>query len=169
MVRAWYHTFGFPSLITNCSNNYGPWQFPEKLIPLMILNAVEEKDLPVYGDGRQVRDWLHVRDHCEALRAVLERGGVGQTYCIGGNNEQPNIAIVEQVCDLVDARLGRPQGSSRGLIRNVQDRPGHDRRYAIDAGKIERELGWKPRFEFGRRVGRNRRLVPKTMETGSRP
>ena len=153
LVRAWYHTFGFPSLITNCSNNYGPWQFPEKLIPLMILNAVEEKDLPVYGDGRQIRDWLHVQDHCEALRAVLERGSVGQTYCIGGNNEQPNIAIVEQVCDLVDDRLGRPQGTGRALIRYVQDRPGHDRRYAIDAGKIERELGWKPRFEFGDGLG----------------
>jgi len=148
LVRAWYHTYGFPAVITNCSNNYGPWQFPEKLIPLMILNAVEGKQLPVYGDGLQIRDWLHVQDHCEALRIVLERGIDGETYCIGGNNEQPNIRIVETVCDLVDERLVRPQGSARRLIRHVEDRPGHDRRYAIDASKLKAEIGWSPRFDF---------------------
>ena len=148
LVRAWYHTYGFPAVITNCSNNYGPWQFPEKLIPLMILNAVEGKQLPVYGDGLQVRDWLHVRDHCEALRVILERGIAGETYCIGGNNEQPNIRIVETICDLVDQRVGRPEGTARRLVRHVEDRPGHDRRYAIDANKLKSELGWSPRFEF---------------------
>jgi dTDP-glucose 4,6-dehydratase len=145
-VRAWHRTYSFPALITNCSNNYGPYQFPEKLIPLMILNAMEQKELPVYGDGGNVRDWLYVVDHCDALTAVLERGEPGATYCIGGGAERRNIDVVREVCSLLDARLGR-SGSER-LIRMVTDRPGHDRRYAIDAAKISRELGWRPQFEF---------------------
>lgn len=153
LVRAWHHTYGLPTIITNCSNNYGPWQFPEKLIPLMILNAIQGTELPVYGDGMQIRDWLHVRDHCEALRLVLDRGIVGETYCIGGNNEQPNLRIVETVCDLVDQRLGRPSGTARKLIRHVEDRPGHDRRYAINAHKMRREFGWQPRFDFASALG----------------
>lgn len=153
LVRAWRHTYGFPAIITNCSNNYGPGQFPEKLIPLMILNAVEGKPLPVYGDGMQVRDWLHVQDHCEALRLVLEKGVPGETYCIGGANEQPNLNIVHLVCDLVDARLGRDPNTSRALVRHVTDWPGHDRRYAIDIAKIRRELGWRPRFAFETALG----------------
>jgi len=140
LVRAAFHTHGFPGLITRCSNNYGPYQFPEKLIPLMIANASEDKELPVYGDGMNVRDWLYVEDHCEALLAVLERGTSGEVYNIGGNNEYPNIAIVK----LILATLGK----SERLIRYVKDRPGHDRRYAIDAAKIGRELGWQPRFRF---------------------
>jgi dTDP-glucose 4,6-dehydratase len=140
LVRAAFHTHGFPGLITRCSNNYGPYQFPEKLIPLMIANASEGKDLPVYGDGLNVRDWLYVEDHCEALLATLERGQPGEVYNIGGNNEYPNLAIVK----LILATLGKPES----LIRFVKDRPGHDRRYAIDAGKIGRELGWQPRFRF---------------------
>ena len=148
LVRAWHRTYGLPTIITNCSNNYGPWQFPEKLIPLMILNALEGKELPVYGDGTQVRDWLHVRDHCAALRLVLERGVPGETYCIGGDKPQTNLQIVELLCDLVDERLGRKTRSARNRIRFVGDRPGHDRRYAVDAGKIRRELGWSPRQEF---------------------
>ncbi len=149
LVRAWQRTYGFPALVTNCSNNYGPYQFPEKLIPLMILNMIEEKELPVYGDGRNVRDWLYVIDHCEALATVLEKGRPGETYNIGGHAERANIDVVHQLCDLLDARLGRgPDRSSRRLIRHVSDRPGHDRRYAIDAGKIQRELGWQPRFAF---------------------
>ena len=148
LVRAWHHTYRFPAIITNCSNNYGPWQFPEKLIPLMILSCADEKELPVYGDGRQVRDWLHVEDHCEALLAVLDRGVPGETYCVGGGNQLPNIELVTEICDLVDARLGRASGAGRKLIRHVTDRPGHDRRYAIDSGKIARELGWTPRHEL---------------------
>jgi dTDP-glucose 4,6-dehydratase len=148
LVRAWHHTYGFPAIVTNCSNNYGPWQFPEKLIPLMILSAAEERNLPVYGDGMQIRDWLHVVDHCEAVRLVLEKGRVGETYCIGGDNELANITIVERICDLIDERTGRQPGASRRLIRHVEDRPGHDRRYAIDAGKIRAELGWRPRLAF---------------------
>jgi dTDP-glucose 4,6-dehydratase len=140
LVRAAVHTHGFPGLITRCSNNYGPWQFPEKLIPLMIANASEGKELPVYGDGMNVRDWLYVVDHCEALLAVLERGRPGEVYNVGGHNEHANLRIVERILD----ELGQP----RSLIRFVKDRPGHDRRYAIDAGKIERELGWRPRFSF---------------------
>jgi dTDP-glucose 4,6-dehydratase len=147
-VRAWHRTYGFPAIITNCSNNYGPWQFPEKLIPLTILNCIEGKELPVYGDGLQVRDWLHVGDHCDALLGVLERGAVGETYCIGGGNQQPNLEIVTTICDLVDERLARPAGTARRLIRHVADRPGHDRRYAIDARKIAREIGWRPRREL---------------------
>jgi dTDP-glucose 4,6-dehydratase len=140
LVRAAVHTHGFPALVTRCSNNYGPYQFPEKLIPLMIANASEDRELPVYGDGKNVRDWLYVRDHCEALLAVLERGHVGEVYNIGGNNEYENLAIVRLILRL----LGKPES----LIRFVQDRPGHDRRYAIDAGKIRAELGWQPRFDF---------------------
>jgi dTDP-glucose 4,6-dehydratase len=150
LVRAWFHTYGLPTLIGNCSNNFGPWQFPEKLIPLVILNALEEKPLPVYGDGRQVRDWLHVEDHCEALLTVLERGAPGETYVIGGNNERANLDVVHGICDAVDAREGRAAGATRKLIRHVTDRPGHDRRYAIDAGKVRRELGWSPRHVFER-------------------
>jgi len=148
LVRAYHHTYGLPTLTTNCSNNYGPFQFPEKLIPLMILNARAGKPLPVYGDGRNVRDWLYVEDHCQAIMAVLRRGRAGETYNIGGWNEKPNIEIVEKVCDLVD-ELAPPLASSRReLITFVKDRPGHDRRYAIAAGKVERELGWKPRETF---------------------
>ena len=153
LVRAWHHTYGLPTIITNCSNNYGPWQFPEKLIPLMILNAAACEQLPVYGDGMQVRDWLHVQDHCEALQIVLDRGVVGETYCVGGDNQQPNLRIVETICDLVDQRLSRPRGTARALLRHVVDRPGHDRRYAIDAGKLRREFGWAPRFEFHSALG----------------
>lgn len=148
LVRAWHGTYGLPAIVINCSNNYGPWQFPEKLIPLSILNALAGKELPVYGDGLQIRDWLHVQDHCEALCAVLERGVAGETYCIGGNNQQANLSVVEKICDLVDARLGRPGGTARLLIRHVKDRPGHDRRYAIDAGRMRRDLGWSPRRQF---------------------
>jgi len=153
LVRAYHHTYGLPTLTTNCSNNYGRFQFPEKLIPLMILNARDGKALPVYGDGRNVRDWLYVEDHCRAIAIVLERGRPGETYNIGGWNEKPNIEIVQMVCDLVDEMAPRAGGSRRELITYVKDRPGHDRRYAIDARKIERELGWKPEetFESGLR------------------
>ncbi len=149
LVRAYFHTFGLPVLTTNCSNNYGPFQFPEKLIPLMILNALEGKPLPVYGDGKNVRDWLFVEDHCSAIRRVLESGRPGETYNIGGNSERANIDVVTAICDLVDEmRPGLGAGPRRRLITYVQDRPGHDRRYAIDASKIARELGWKPAEQF---------------------
>ena len=148
LVRAWHHTFGLPVLTTNCSNNYGPFHFPEKLIPLMIVNALAGKPLPVYGDGRQVRDWLYVRDHCSAIREVLARGRVGETYNVGGWNEQPNIEIVHAVCALLDELRPDPNGPRTRLITHVTDRPGHDRRYAIDASKIERELGWRPAETF---------------------
>ena len=148
LVRAWHRTYALPAIISNCSNNYGPWQFPEKLIPLMILNAIEQRELPVYGDGLQIRDWLHVQDHCEALLAVLERGTPGQTYCVGGDEQRTNLSVVETICDLVDAELGRQPGTARALIRHVADRPGHDRRYAIDCSRLRRELGWTPRREF---------------------
>ncbi len=148
LVRAYHHTYGLPTLTTNCSNNYGRFQFPEKLIPLMILNAREGKPLPVYGDGKNVRDWLYVEDHCEAIRTVLERGRVGETYNIGGWNEKPNIEIVETICQLVDEMAPVAGKSRKDLITYVKDRPGHDRRYAIDARKIERELGWKPKETF---------------------
>lgn len=148
-VRAWNRTYGLPVIVTNCSNNYGPYQFPEKLIPLMILNIIEKKELPVYGDGRNVRDWLYVVDHCDALLRVLKDGTTGQTYCIGGGAERSNIEVVEQLCDLLDQRLGRGgDKNNRRLIRFVADRPGHDRRYAIDAGKIARELNWQPQHGF---------------------
>jgi dTDP-glucose 4,6-dehydratase len=143
LARAWFHTYGLPVLTTNCSNNYGPYQFPEKLIPLMILHALEEKPLPVYGDGQNVRDWLYVTDHCDAIRAVLERGRLGETYNVGGNSERKNIDIVTQICDVVD-ELRPAQRPRRELIRFVTDRPGHDRRYAINASKIRNELGWSP-------------------------
>ena len=149
LVRAWHHTYGLPVLTTNCSNNYGPYHFPEKLIPLMIVNALAGKPLPVYGDGLQVRDWLYVTDHCAAIRAVLARGRVGQTYNIGGGCEKPNIEIVQTVCALLDELRPDPAGPYRRLITHVADRPGHDRRYAIDARKIERELGWRPAETFG--------------------
>ena len=149
LVRAYQHTYGLPTLTTNCSNNYGPYQFPEKLIPLMILNARLRKPLPVYGDGRNVRDWLFVSDHCEAVRAVLERGAVGETYNVGGCNEKTNLEVVDQVCDLLNELCPGSDGTSyRSLVTFVADRAGHDRRYAIDAGKITRELGWKPRHSF---------------------
>ena len=148
-VRAYFRTYGLPTLITNCSNNYGPYQFPEKLIPLMILNIIEEKPLPLYGDGKNVRDWLYVADHCDALIRVLEKGKLGETYNIGGGAEMKNIEIVHGLCDLLDARLNRSvNDSSRGLINFVEDRLGHDRRYAIDATKIRKELDWQPKYRF---------------------
>ena len=158
LVRAYHHTYGLPVLTTNCSNNYGPYHFPEKLIPLMIVNALAGKSLPVYGDGQQIRDWLYVKDHCSAIRCVLEKGRLGEVYNVGGWNEKANLDIVHIVCDLLDELRPRaasqssilnPQSSSyRSLITFVTDRPGHDRRYAIDARKIERELGWKPAETF---------------------
>jgi dTDP-glucose 4,6-dehydratase len=150
-VRAYHHTYGLPVLTSNCSNNYGRFQFPEKLIPLMILNARDGKPLPVYGDGQNVRDWLYVEDHCSAIATVLVGGGVGQTYNIGGWNEKRNIDIVETICDIVDEMEGHRGPSRRSLISFVKDRPGHDQRYAMDATKIERELGWRPleTFESG--------------------
>ena len=149
LVRAWHHTYGLPVLTTNCSNNYGPYHFPEKLIPLMIVNALAGKSLPVYGDGMQIRDWLYVKDHCSAIRRVLEAGQVGETYNVGGWNEKPNIDIVNTVCALLDELRPRADGQSyRSQITYVKDRPGHDRRYAIDARKIERELAWRPAETF---------------------
>jgi dTDP-glucose 4,6-dehydratase len=149
LVRAWHHTYGLPVLTTNCSNNYGPLHFPEKLIPLMIVNALAGKNLPIYGDGMQIRDWLYVRDHCSAIRRVLEAGQLGQTYNVGGWNEKPNVDIVNTVCGLLDELRPRADGQSyRSQITYVKDRPGHDRRYAIDARKLERELGWKPAETF---------------------
>jgi dTDP-glucose 4,6-dehydratase len=148
LVRAYHHTYGLPTLTTNCSNNYGPYQFPEKLIPLMISSALAGKPLPVYGDGRNVRDWLYVLDHCEAVRLVLERGRVGETYNIGGGAEKANIDLVKRICSLLDEARPRRSGNYAELISFVKDRPGHDRRYAIDASKIGRELGWRPRESF---------------------
>lgn len=154
LVRTYYHTYGIPTLITNCSNNYGPNQFPEKLIPLIILNAIEGRKLPVYGDGKNVRDWIYVEDHCRAIRTVLEKGHPGEVYNIGGNNEKTNIQVVHALCELLDQIRPRKDGNSyRKQIVFVQDRPGHDQRYAIDANKIKRELGWVPveTFETGLR------------------
>ena len=148
LVRAYHETYGLPTLNTRCSNNYGPYHFPEKLIPLMIANIINRKPLPVYGDGRNVRDWLHVRDHAAAIGEVLTKGTPGAVYNIGGNNEWQNIDIVNLVCDLLDSRLGRSPGENRSLITFVKDRPGHDRRYAIDASKIKSELGWEPAYTF---------------------
>jgi dTDP-glucose 4,6-dehydratase len=149
LVRAYHHTYGLPVLTTNCSNNYGPYHFPEKLIPLMIVNALAGKPLPVYGDGQQIRDWLYVKDHCSAIRCVLEKGKPGEVYNIGGWNEKANLDIVHTVCALLDELAPNPiRPQSAALITYVQDRPGHDRRYAIDAHKIERELGWKPAETF---------------------
>ncbi len=149
LVRAWHHTYGLPVITTNCSNNYGPFHFPEKLIPLMIVNALAGKPLPVYGDGMQVRDWLYVKDHCSAIREVLARGRQGQTYNVGGWNEKPNIEIVQTVCALLNELRPKADGSRyEAQISYVKDRPGHDRRYAIDARKLEKELGWKPAETF---------------------
>lgn len=149
LVRAYQHTYHFPTLTTNCSNNYGPYHFPEKLIPLVILNALEQEPLPVYGDGLQIRDWLYVEDHAAAIWLVLQRGRVGETYNIGGLNEQPNIEIVRQICALLDRQSPRPDGQSYATqITYVADRPGHDRRYSIDCSKLQRELGWAPRESF---------------------
>jgi len=152
LVRAWFHTYGFPVVTTNCSNNYGPYHFPEKLIPLVILNALNGKPLPIYGDGQQVRDWLYVGDHCSAIREVLKKGRLGETYNIGGWNEKANIEVVQTICRILDEL--KPREDSRPYIDQItyiKDRPGHDRRYAIDAGKIEQELGWRPveTFETG--------------------
>ena len=153
LVRSYHHTYGLPVLTTNCSNNYGPYHFPEKLIPLMIVNALGGKPLPVYGDGQQIRDWLYVKDHCSAIREVLARGTLGEVYNIGGWNEKPNIDIVRIICTLLDEQRPKAIGSYAEQITYVTDRPGHDRRYAIDASKIERELGWRP---------------AETIDTGSR-
>ena len=153
LVRAYHHTYGFPAITTNCSNNYGPYQFPEKLIPLMIANALEGRELPVYGDGRQVRDWLYVADHCEAIRVALAQGKPGETYNVGGNAERRNLEVVHALCDTLDRLRPRADGH-RALIHFVADRPGHDRRYAIDASKIRRELGWRPRETFETGLGR---------------
>jgi dTDP-glucose 4,6-dehydratase len=147
-VKAWGRTYQLPIKISNCSNNYGPYQFPEKLVPLMVLNASAGKALPVYGRGTNVRDWLHVSDHCEAIWAVIERGRVGHTYNIGGNNEQTNLNVVEHICRLVAARQGVPEAEKLRLITFVADRPGHDLRYAIDASKVRKECGWVPRETF---------------------
>lgn len=148
LVRAWYHTYGLPVVTSNCSNNYGPYHFPEKLIPLIIANALAGKPLPVYGDGQQVRDWLYVKDHCSAIRAILAGGRLGEVYNVGGWNEKPNIDIVNTIIALLDELKPDPVGSYARLITYVTDRPGHDRRYAIDARKIERELGWRPAETF---------------------
>jgi len=152
LVRAYHHTYGLPTVVTNCSNNYGPFQFPEKLIPVVLQSLLARKPVPVYGDGKNVRDWLFVRDHCEALWLVLNRGREGETYNIGGHNEWANIDIVELMCDLVDELQPSLGGYSRKLIAFVKDRPGHDRRYAIDAGKIQQELGWTPEYTFERGI-----------------
>ena len=149
LVRAWFHTYGLPVLTTNCSNNYGPYHFPEKLIPLVILNAIEQKPLPIYGDGQNVRDWLYVGDHCAAIRTVLAKGVPGETYNIGGWNEKTNLEVVNTICQILDELQPRTDGKSyASQITFVSDRPGHDRRYAIDARKIERELGWRPTETF---------------------
>ena len=149
LVRAYHHTYGLPVLTTNCSNNYGPFHFPEKLIPLVIHNALAGKPLPIYGDGQQIRDWLYVKDHCSAIRRVLEAGKLGETYNVGGWNEKPNLDVVHTLCSILDELSPRPDGKPyKDQITYVTDRPGHDRRYAIDASKIERELGWKPAETF---------------------
>ncbi|WFU08827.1 dTDP-glucose 4,6-dehydratase [Rhizobium sp. CB3090] len=149
LVRAWHHTYGLPVLTTNCSNNYGPYHFPEKLIPLVILNALSGKSLPIYGDGQQIRDWLYVRDHCSAIRRVLQSGKVGETYNVGGWNEKPNLDVVHTICSILDELRPKAGGGRyKDQIAFVKDRPGHDRRYAIDARKLERELGWKPEETF---------------------
>jgi dTDP-glucose 4,6-dehydratase len=156
LVSAYHHTYGLPTLITNCSNNYGPYHFPEKLIPLIINNALNGRELPVYGDGKNVRDWLYVVDHCAAILTVLEKGRVGETYNIGGNSEKQNLEVVQTICDLLDQKVGLLSGDHprRSLIRFVKDRPGHDRRYAIDATKIRTELGWQPSVTFEQGIER---------------
>ena len=152
-VRAWWHTYGLPVVISNCSNNYGPNQFPEKLIPLCINNIKEGKPLPIYGDGKYTRDWLWVKDHADAIDLIYHEGAVGETYNIGGNNEWKNLDLVHLLCDLADEALGKAQGTSRQLITFIRDRPGHDRRYAIDASKIRMELGWEPSITFAEGLG----------------
>lgn len=147
LVRAYHETYGLPVTVSNCSNNYGPYQFPEKLIPLMVLNAAEGKPLPVYGDGKNVRDWLYVEDHCRALWTIMRKGSAGETYNVGGNSEVENITVVNTICEIVE-RLLQPEGGTRRLIKFVKDRPGHDRRYAIDFTKLRKELGWEPRESF---------------------
>lgn len=156
LVSAYHHTYGLPTLLTNCSNNYGPYHFPEKLIPLIIHNALKGKDLPVYGDGRNVRDWLYVVDHCAAILAVLAKGRVGETYNVGGNSEKQNLEVVQTICDLLDRKVGLLGNGQprRALVRFVKDRPGHDRRYAIDATKIRQELGWEPTVTFSEGIER---------------
>ncbi len=155
LVRAWHHTHGLPVLLTNCSNNYGPYHFPEKLIPLVILKALSGEDLPVYGDGSNVRDWLYVEDHARALRLVIDEGTPGETYCVGGNSERTNLQVVEAICAVLDQLQPRPDGTSyRDQIRFVADRPGHDFRYAIDATKLKRELGWEPAESFESGIAR---------------
>jgi dTDP-glucose 4,6-dehydratase len=151
LVRAWHHTYGLPVLTTNCSNNYGPYHFPEKLIPLCILNALAGKPLPIYGDGQQIRDWLYVKDHCSAIRRVLDFGCLGETYNVGGWNEKPNLEVVQTICEILDQLRPKASGSYADQITFVKDRPGHDRRYAIDASKLESELAWRPveTFETG--------------------
>ncbi len=151
LVRAWHHTYGLPVLTTNCSNNYGPYHFPEKLIPLCILNALAGKPLPIYGDGQQIRDWLYVKDHCSAIRRVLEAGRLGQTYNVGGWNEKPNLEVVQTICTVLNQLRPKTNGSYTDQITFIKDRPGHDRRYAIDASKLESELAWRPveTFETG--------------------
>jgi dTDP-glucose 4,6-dehydratase len=149
LVRAWFKTYGLPVLLTNCSNNYGPYQFPEKLIPFMITSALAGRALPIYGDGLNVRDWLYVTDHCDALRAVLERGTPGSIYNIGGSSEKTNLEVVTAICEIMDELAPNPEGSYRRLMSFVADRPGHDRRYAVDASKIRSELGWSPKETFG--------------------
>ena len=154
LVKAWFHTFGLPVLTTNCSNNYGPYHFPEKLIPLCILNALDDQALPIYGDGKQIRDWLYVKDHCSAIREVLNKGKIGETYNIGGSNEKTNLEVVKNLCAVLDEFKPKSDGKSYlDQITFVKDRPGHDRRYAVDASKLERELGWRPQetFETGLR------------------
>jgi dTDP-glucose 4,6-dehydratase len=148
LVRAYHHTYGLPTLTTNCSNNYGPCQFPEKLIPLMILNALNGKPLPIYGDGQNVRDWLYVEDHCDAIYLVLQQSQVGETYNVGGNNEQNNVTVVAKICEIIDELAPQPGLSRSELVIFVKDRPGHDRRYAIDCSKIKRDLGWEPKESF---------------------
>jgi dTDP-glucose 4,6-dehydratase len=148
LVRAWQRTYGLPAIVINSGNNYGPWQFPEKLLPLMILNAIEGRELPVYGDGQQVRDWLHVSDHCRAIMAVIEGGEIGGTYLIGADNPRTNLDVVQRICNAVDVALQRASGTSEKLIRYVKDRPGHDRRYALDATTLRTKLGWRPRRTF---------------------
>jgi len=152
LVRAYHHTYGLNTVITNCSNNYGPYQFPEKLIPVVIQNCLSRKSIPVYGDGMNVRDWLYVRDHDEALWQVLTRGKTAETYNIGGHNEWANINIVKLICDLIDELSPELGGNTQKLISYVKDRPGHDRRYAIDASKLQRELGWVPAYTFERGI-----------------
>ncbi len=147
-VRAYYHTYGMPIVVSNCSNNYGPYQFPEKLIPVVIQNALEQRPIPVYGTGSNVRDWLHVEDHAAAIEVILRGGATGGTYCISGNNERSNLNLVKTLVDLVDEATGRPLGTSRALITFVKDRPGHDYRYAIDASLLANELGWQPAYKL---------------------